>query len=247
MKLSTKRAMHVGQGYLLPLAALAGVVLVLVAALAVSNTAIIPGPLARANTTVAGVPAKAVEAAATSQSRLTISDGPPVSSPTPGGKVREGGESTETDLATLQREVDFAIWQPQKLPAGVELLSVRRYTQPPTAGQGAHLVVTLRYETPMGPVTLSQYEPRYSLEVDISKQNVIEKFEILGHQAVLYRMASVFEGTAGTVTPGEELRQGFGKDVGLAWTDGKRWVLMFGNQDNADLMVQLAQSLGPSS
>jgi hypothetical protein len=130
----------------------------------------------------------------------------------------------ETDLATLQDELSFAIMQPKDLPEGAILALVRKVTSG-VEGVGAEL----KYTMPQGELTIKESKPANPLSISVGTSQVIRKVNINEYQGLVYDPG------------GDEALPQQNRAI-LQWTDGSLWFEVRGNI-GIDAMVRIAQSL----
>lgn len=145
--------------------------------------------------------------------------------PTPAPPLHEV-QYFETDLSTLQGQLEFDVWQPKYLPQGFALDSVRKVVSE-VDGLGAELT----YNHPDGRyVQITESRPAEPVYIHVEQNRILEEVDIHGQRGVYY-------------DPGgpESMAEHTGI---LHWTDGSRWFEMQGNI-GIDEMTEVARSLTP--
>ncbi len=131
-----------------------------------------------------------------------------------------------TDLAALQRELTFTIWQPEYLPEGSTLASVHKMTSR-VEGLGVQLKYIL---SGGGGFMITQSEPAQPIHVYVEQDRILQKVDINGLQGIVY-------------DPGGPPDSSTQRAI-LQWTDGSRWFEMRGSI-GIDEMARVARSLAP--
>jgi hypothetical protein len=132
-----------------------------------------------------------------------------------------------TDLAALQRELTFTIWQPEYLPKGSTLASVHKMTSG-VEGLGVQLKYIL---SGGGGFMITQSEPAQPIHVYVEQDRILQKVDINGLQGIVY-------------DPGGPPDSSTHQRAILQWTDGSRWFEMRGSI-GIDEMARVARSLAP--
>ncbi len=148
-----------------------------------------------------------------------------VGAPTP-APIAHRVQYVETDIATLQEELDFAIREPAYLPDGFTLESVRKVI---SAIDG--LGVELRYHGTGGTglVIVTQSMPDQPIHVFVEQDRILQEVDINGLRGIVY-------------DPGGPPDMPEYSRAILQWTDGARWFEIRGSV-GVDEMTRMACSL----
>jgi hypothetical protein len=158
------------------------------------------------------------------QSRVVVVQEPFADMPDAGSDVPTSTvKKTKTDLATVQKKLDFQIWLPHELPDGFELDSVSELDGR-VDGRG----VELTYRKPGSVLFVSQTKTADIIETRVRRDTVLQEVDVNGYHAVLYTLGGEIELPTTSV---------------LTWTDGSRWFEIWGR--DAGEMLLVARSLGP--
>jgi|GEM_PF-3149438 len=144
-------------------------------------------------------------------------------------------EATETELSTLQKELNFEIWHPRSLLGEFELVRVSKSVLP-AEGPRADLRYASKVHGSDAAFTVTQSKPGITSVVSVSSDRVIREIDINGNHGVLYDMYYYLPDPKPLVQFEPYLAI-------LTWTDGSRMFEVWGK--DYDLMVKVARALEP--
>ena len=142
-------------------------------------------------------------------------------------------EEIETDLATLQPELDFTVWRLHELPQGAGLSSVHKIVNP---GPNGGLGVKLTYMSAISKFTIIESNPKLTVKGATSSgaesPRTLRTVDINGHQGKIY-------------DPGGPEETAVENRAILTWRVGTIWFEMRSSNAGYEEMVRIARALAP--